>query len=122
MTTPQANSNQPARARSRTRRAASTVQPTSVSDVPPTMPVDLAAFLDLVAELIAGTIWQGTSGSTAPAESLALQPDGHSALRSSEAGNGGPIPSFPADSHPHSHSSPTTSRRATRRAPPKEAS
>ncbi len=86
------------------------------------MPVELAAFLDLVAELIAATIWQETNGSTAVDARLAPQPDVHGALPSSEAGNVGPIPSFPVDSHPHSHSSPTTSRRATRRAPPQEAS
>jgi hypothetical protein len=86
------------------------------------MPVELTAFLDLVAELIAATVWQETIGSTTPDEDLAPQPDDHGALSSSEAGNGGPIPSFPADSHPHSRSSPTTPRRMTRRAPPKEAS
>jgi len=84
--------------------------------------VELVAFLDLVAELIAAAVWQGTSESTAADESPAAQSDGHGAPPASEAGNGGPIPSFPADSHAHSRSSPTTPRRATRRAPPKEAS
>jgi hypothetical protein len=86
------------------------------------MPVELVTFLDLVAELIAAAVWQGTSESMAPDEGLTAQPDGHGAPPASEAGNGGPIPRFPANSHPHSRSSPTAPRRATRPAPPKEAS
>jgi hypothetical protein len=86
------------------------------------MPVELTAFLDLVAELIAASLWRGASRSTAPHEWLAPEPNDHGALSSAEAGNGGPIPSFPANSHPHSRPSPITPRRVTRRAPPKEAS
>jgi hypothetical protein len=86
------------------------------------MPVELVVFLDLVAELIAAAVWQGTSERMAPDERLVAQPDGHGASPTSEAGNCGPIPNFPADSHPHSRSSPTAPRRATWRAPPKEAS
>lgn len=84
------------------------------------MPVELVAFLDLVAELIAATVWQGTGGSAAPDEAIAPPPDGRGALPSSEAGNVGPIPSFPADSHPDSRSGPTTPGRATQRASPEE--
>lgn len=122
MTTPTPNSDQSASAHSPTRRSGSADHSTSAGAVPSALPVELTAFLDLVAELIATAVWQGTSGSTPPDESLAPHPDGHAALAASEAGNGGPIPSFPADSHPHSRPSPTTSRRARRRAPPKEAS
>lgn len=122
MTPPPTNSNQPASARSRTRRSGSADQPASVGAVPPTIPVELVTFLDLVAELIAAAVWQGTGESMAPDESLAAQPDGHGASPASEAGNRGPIPNFPADSHPYSHSGPTTPRRLTRRAPSVEAS
>ena len=86
------------------------------------MPAELVAFLDLVAELIAATLWQGSCGSAAQGETGAFQPEGQAALLSSETGNVGPIPTFPADSHPRSRSSPTTPGRATRRASPEEGS
>lgn len=122
MTTPSTNSNQPASAHSPTRRSGAVEQPASVGVVPSTVPVELAAFLDLVAELIAAVVWQGTHENTVPGEDLTAQPDGQGAPPASEAGNDGPIPNFPADSHPHSRSSPTAPRRGTRRVPPKEAS
>ncbi len=122
MTTPTSNSGRSASARSRIRPSGSADPATSTGAAPSTLPVELLTFLDLLAELIATAVWQGTRGSTAPDESLTPRPDGHSAIPSSKAGNGGPIPSFPADSHPHSRSIPATPRRVTRRAPPKEAS
>lgn len=121
MTTPSANSNQPASARSQARRSGS-AEKRAAGAVPSTIPVELGPFLDLVAELIAAAVWQGTTERMAPDERLAAQPDGHGASPTSEAGNRGPIPSFPANSHPHSRPSPTAPRHATRRAPPKEAS
>jgi hypothetical protein len=120
MTTPASNPDESASAHPRTCPVRSTDHSTPAGAVPSALPVELTAFLDLVAELIAAAIWQEAGGSTPPDESRAPHPDGHGILPSSEAGNGDPIPSFPADSRLHSRSSATASRRATRRAPPKE--
>jgi hypothetical protein len=92
----------------------------SASAVPPTMPVAMVAFLDLVAELIATAVWQEQGESPAAGESVTTSTLGCDAPTSSASENVGPIPSFPADSHPHSRPRPTTPRRGTRRAPPRE--
>lgn len=86
------------------------------------MPVELVAFLDLVAELIAMAVSQADRENAAPGETIVVPTDGDDILKASEPANVGPIPTSPGDSHPHSRPSPTTPRRVTRRAPPKEAS